>query len=92
MQFEQITVCTRDEYRDAQEPLSFEWHRKRFKIARIVDRWYEGYLDPRRMPLRYFKVETTEGRQYLIRFHELFQAWSLLLTGEEMENGLEMQD
>jgi hypothetical protein len=92
MPFEQITVCTRDEYRDAQEPLSFEWRHKRFEIARIVDRWYEGYLDPTRMPLRYFKVETGNGRQYILRFHEFFQAWSLLATDQKMENGLEMED
>jgi hypothetical protein len=92
MPFEQITVCTRDEYRGAQEPISFEWRQKRFEIARIVDRWYEGYLNPKLIPLRYFKVEASNGTQYLLRFHELFQAWSLLVTVQKTESGLETED
>lgn len=89
MQFDLITVWTRDEYRDAQEPLGFEWRGKRFEIVRIVDRWYEGYLDPTRMPLRYFRVESIEGCLYVLRFHELFRAWSLLVTVEMMDNSSE---
>lgn len=86
MPFDMIAVRTRDEYRGAQEPLGFEWCGKRFEIAHIVDRWYEGYLDSTRMPLRYFRVETMDGRQYILRYHELFQAWSLRVTDEMMEN------
>jgi len=82
MKFEQITVFTRDEYREAQEPYGFEWRHKRFEVAYIVDRWYEGYLDSKRMPLRYFKVKTSDGEQYILRFHELFMAWSLLVPDQ----------
>ena len=86
MEFEEITVRTRDEYREAQEPLSFEWRQERFEIVHILDRWYEGFLDPTRMPLRYFKVETSDGGRYLLRFHGFFRAWSLLVPGEVMES------
>ena len=89
MQFERITVLTRDEYRDAQEPYGFEWRDRRFEIASILDRWYEGHLDAKRMPLRYFKVRTSDGGQYILRYHELFRAWSILvpdrLTAVERE-------
>jgi hypothetical protein len=84
VKLEQITVSTRDEYREAQEPYRFEWRQKRFEIAHILDRWYEGYLDPTRMPLRYFKVETSDGGQYILRFHELFRVWSLLVPDQFM--------
>jgi hypothetical protein len=86
MDFEGITVFTRDEYREAQEPYGFEWRCKRFEIARILDRWYEGYLDPKRMPLRYFKVRTSNGEEYLLRFHELFRAWSVLVSDQFPED------
>jgi len=82
MQFERITVRTRDEYREAEEPYGFDWRERRFEIACILDRWYEGHPDARRMPLRYFKVKTSEGEEYILRYHELFRAWSLLVPDQ----------
>jgi hypothetical protein len=92
MKFERITVFTRDEYREAQEPYGFQWREKRFEIARILDRWYEGKVDSTRMPLRYFKVETSDGAQHILRFHELFRAWGLLVPEHPMEDGPERDD
>ena len=77
MEFERIAVSTRDEYQGAQEPVAFEWRGERFGIVRIVDRWYEGRADATRMPLRYFKVQTTDGKVFLLRYHEFFTAWSV---------------
>lgn len=85
MQFERITVLTRDEYREAQEPYAFEWRDQRFEVAGIVDRWYEGRLDSKRMPLRYFKVRTGDGGIHLLRYHELFRAWSILVREQPAE-------
>ena len=89
MRFESITVFTRDAYRDAQEPYGFQWRGKRFEIARILDRWYEGKVDATRMPLRYFKVETSEGARYILRFHEFFRAWGLLVPDRPVEDSPE---
>ena len=90
MQLEHITVLTRDEYREAQEPYGFEWRDKRFEIACILDRWYEGHLDSKRMPLRYFKVKTSDGGHYILRYHELFRAWSILVSERLAEADPEM--
>jgi len=79
MEYERITVHTRDEYQGAQQPVRFEWRGKKFEIARIVDRWYEGRVDSTRLPLRYFKVETTEGERFILRYHEHFVAWGILI-------------
>ncbi len=92
MRFEAITVFTRDEYREAQEPYGFQWRGKRFEIARILDRWYEGRVDSTRLPLRYFKVETGDGAQYILRFHELFRAWGLLVPDQPPAHGLEQEE
>lgn len=78
MEFELIEVRTRDEYRDAQEPICFEWKGGHYEIVQIVDRWYEGYMDARQVPLRYFRVRTREGKLFILRYHELFVAWSLM--------------
>jgi len=90
MQFERIAVLTRDQYREAEEPYGFEWRDQRFEIASILDRWYEGHLEAKRMPLRYFKVKTRDGGQYILRYHELFRSWSILVPtrlSETEENG-----
>ncbi len=79
MKFENIEVCTRDEYKGAQEPLSFVWRGEEHPIAQIVDRWYEGGVDSTRMVLLYFRVKTITGETFLIRYHEFFRAWSIVL-------------
>jgi hypothetical protein len=77
MEFERIEVFTRDEYKSAQEPLSFNWRGKDYLIEQILDRWYEGRLDPTRMPMLYFKVMTLSGELFILRYHEFFRAWSI---------------
>lgn len=80
MRFERIEVQTRDGYRTAQEPRGLTWRGRRFEIAEVVDRWYEGYVGPRRVPMRYFKVRTGEGQVLVVRYHEVFDAWSILVS------------
>ena len=88
MVFERMEVWTRDEYRGAQEPVAFEWRGQHYEVEEVLDRWYEGGLDARRMPLRYFKVRVSSGEVFIVRFHEMFQAWSLLVPREMMEEDL----
>ncbi len=79
MEFETVEVTTRDEYKGAQEPVSFVWRGREYRIEQILDRWYEGRLDSTRMPLLYFKVQTQSGEKFLLRYHEFFRMWSILL-------------
>jgi hypothetical protein len=83
MELELVTVFTRDEYREAQEPIGFIWREKRYKIEQVVDRWYEGHKDPTRMPLRYFKVKTSDGDVFILRYHEFFRTWSILIPRDQ---------
>lgn len=86
MELERITVVTRDEYAGAQDPIAFVWRGQRFQIAQILDRWYEGRLDSTRMPLRYFKVRCEEGDVFILRYHELFRAWGILIPSHRGKN------
>jgi hypothetical protein len=79
MEFETIEVSTHDEYRGAQEPVSFVWRGKKYNVEQIVDRWYEGRIDSTRMPMLYFRVKTRSGELFLIRYHEFFRVWSIRL-------------
>jgi hypothetical protein len=81
MRFERIEVETRDGYRTQQEPVAFVWREARYVVTEVVDRWYEGYVGARRVPMRYFRVRTERGGVFVIRYHELFAAWSVLVPG-----------
>ena len=86
MEFERIQVATRDEYQGVQEPTAFQWRGARFAIDRVIDRWYEGYKDATRLPLRYYRVRTDGGDVFILRYHEVFMAWSMLV---QRESGVE---
>lgn len=79
MILERIEVESRSEYRASQEPRGFLWRGRHYVIARVLDRWYEGYADARRSPLRYFRVESGEGEEFIIRCHDQLGAWSIEL-------------
>lgn len=79
MHFEVVEVRTRDAYRGAQEPLRFVWRKRPYEIAQVLDRWIEGRMDSTRMPLRYFRVSTPGGENFILRFHEYFRTWSILV-------------
>ncbi len=77
MEFESIEVSSRDEYKGAQEPVSFVWRGEEHHVEQVIDRWYEGGIDSTRMPLLYFRVKTRSAEIFLIRYHEFFRAWSI---------------
>jgi len=83
MRLEPIEVRSRDEYRGSQEPVRFLWRGDWYTVARILDRWFEGRMDSTRLPMRYFRVETSEGKLFILRHHEVFTAWSLVVPESE---------
>jgi len=83
MIFECIEVKTRDYYQGAQEPYAFRWREMHYYINEIIDRWYEGYIDPSRLPLRYYKVKTDDGQTVTLRYHAFFDAWSILVPAKQ---------
>ncbi len=77
MEFERIEVATLDQYKGAQDPVAFTWRGQEYLIDRVVVRWYEGRMDSARMPLLYFRVTTQSGELFILRYHEIFRAWSI---------------
>ena len=73
---ERIAVECYSGHRADERPVAFTLRDRRFEVEQIVDRWYEGGLEPGRPELRYFKVRTTEGRLFLLRYNTLFDAWT----------------
>ncbi len=90
MRYEPIEVETRDGYRTSQEPASFVWRGKVYVVSEVLDRWYEGYVGPRRVPMRVFRVSVGKDGVFILRYHELFASWSILVRETGKGEGVSM--
>lgn len=77
MPYEQIPVECYSGYKANERPAAFTFQERRWEVAEIVDRWYEGGIEPERSVANYFKVRTTEGNVFLLRYLPLSDAWSI---------------
>jgi len=76
MRYEKVEVECYSGYKANERPVAFVQNGRRYEIVEILDRWYEGGLDPTRPPINYFKVKTKEGHIFLLRYLSLFDAWT----------------
>jgi hypothetical protein len=81
MKFEKIEVYAYSGYKSNERPKSFRLRGKVCNIVEIIDRWYEGSMDPPGYHMNYFKVKTDDGTQYVLRYNGLFDVWSIM-TGD----------
>jgi len=79
MNFERIAVECYSGYKLNERPLVFTYEGRRCEIQEIIDRWHEGGIDSTRPEVSYFKVKTTEGGIFILRYLSLFDAWSIKL-------------
>jgi hypothetical protein len=77
MPYEQISVECYSGYKADERPVAFTFQGQRREIAEIIDRWYEGGLETECPAANYFKVKTTEGNVFLLRYLSHFDAWSI---------------
>ncbi|MHB8772430.1 MAG: cytoplasmic protein [Syntrophales bacterium] len=77
MNYEKVEVECYSGYKANERPMAFTHHGRRYEIAEIIDRWYEGGLDPARPKTDYFKVKTIAGDVFLLHYLSLFDAWSV---------------
>jgi hypothetical protein len=77
MNYEQIQVECYSGYKANERPIAFTYHGRRLEISEIIDRWYEGGVKPDQPVIDYFKVRTSEGQVFLLRYLSLFDAWSV---------------
>ena len=57
-------------YKANECPLSFDLDEQSYQIASVVDRWQDPEAE-------YFKVRTTDGKLYLLRYNERTDEWTL---------------
>ncbi|HOO90396.1 MAG TPA: hypothetical protein PLA74_06200 [Syntrophales bacterium] len=70
-------------YKADERPTAFTFRGKRWEVAEIVDRWYEGSGDPREAGIDYFKVRTRQGDEWILRHSRLFNGWAVLIRETE---------
>jgi len=75
--YERIHVECYSGHKANERPDAFTYHGHRMEVEEIVDRWYEGGVDPGRPTTNYFKVKTTDGDIIILRYLSLFDAWSI---------------
>jgi hypothetical protein len=76
--YHQVEVECVSGYKADERPVAFVFEGGRQEIGEIVDRWYEGGLDPTRPIVNYFRIRTTEGRVFLLRHLSLTDSWSAM--------------
>jgi hypothetical protein len=79
MDYEEIQVQFYSGYKAIARPMVFEYQGRRQEVEEILDRWYEGGIDARRPEINYFKVRTSEGEIFLLRYHSVTDTWSACL-------------
>ena len=77
MRWDQISVECYSGQKANDRPVVFTLHKQRWKVAEIIDRWYEGGVEAGQPEVNYFKVRTTEGNIFLLRYILLLDSWSI---------------
>ncbi len=76
MAYEKINVESYSGYRADERPTAFTYQGRRWEVAEIVDRWYGQGLEAGRPQASYFKVRTTEGAIFILRY--VSDEWAIL--------------
>jgi len=79
MNYERIQVECYSGFKINERPMAFTYQGCRREIQEIVDRWHEGDIDATRPEINYFKVKTTDGGIYILRYLSLFDSWSIAI-------------
>ncbi len=75
--FEDIEVDSYAGYKGEESPRAVLYQEKRYEVAEVLDRWYEGGLDPQAVRHNYFKIKAETGEIFLIRYTPRYEAWTL---------------
>jgi hypothetical protein len=76
--YEKSQVECHSGYKTNEYPVAFIALGRRWEISEIVDRWYEGGIKPDRPVVNYFKVKTSEGGIFILRYNTEADVWSVV--------------
>lgn len=76
-EYKEIRVDCYSGYKANERPVAFAYQDRRWEVSEILDRWYEGGLNPGQPEINYFKVRTLEGQVFILRYSSLLDSWSI---------------
>lgn len=77
MRFEEARVEAYAGYRGEESPRTVRHRGRSFRVAEVLDRWYEGGVDPEKLLVTYFRVRTTDGAELILKYEEETGRWYL---------------
>lgn len=77
MIFEIIDVECYCGYKKDEKPISFYFQDQHWKIKEIIDRWYDGGINPKRQIFNYFKVMTENEKIFILRYNPDLRNWAV---------------
>ena len=83
--FEEVIVECYAGYKGEEAPRAFICRNQRYENLEILDRWYEGGMDPAGLAHNYFRVKTPDGENFLLRYTPRFEAWTLCRISQTIE-------
>jgi hypothetical protein len=65
-------------YKANERPVAFIFQRRRWEISEILDRWYEGGVNPEQPVVDYFKVKTADENVFILRYEKESDEWMVI--------------
>ena len=75
-----VKVECRAEYKADEYPTRFYLTRQKYEIKEIIDRWYQGDLNPEFPVANYFKVNTVFENLYILKHEIKDDKWFLVVN------------
>ncbi len=75
IKYRKIQVECRSGYKANEYPVAFVFEGTRQEVTEVVDRWYEGGLDPEKPVMDYFKVKLNDGRIFILKYSGHLDQW-----------------
>jgi len=75
MEYEQIRVECHSGYKVNEYPFAFTFQGRRWEVSKILDRWHEGGIEPERPIIDYFRIQTGEGRIFILMYASHLDEW-----------------
>jgi len=71
-------------YKESEYPKKIYWDDFCFEIEEILDRWYQGDLNPEFPQANYFKVLASNQKNFILKHETKTDRWFLWIKGESM--------
>ena len=81
----EIKVENHAGYKSGEYPKRFFWEDICFEIEEILDRWYQGDMNPEFPPANYFKVRASNQKIYILKNETQTDRWFLWIRNERMD-------